>query len=87
MALAHQAVSFPFSVTHEGLSYDQEVFNLVWESGIRSWKKRLGRLHVSSNLSNQGIGDIIFLMRLFSFLNNRIAYGMEHIQPTCKAYG
>lgn len=49
MAEAHQAVAFSFAITHEGfdINYDQEVLNLVWNSGIRSWKKRLARANVS----------------------------------------
>lgn len=45
MAEAHSAVAFSFSITHEGwhLNYDREVLHLVWQSGIRSWKKRLAR--------------------------------------------
>ncbi|XP_053693272.1 carnitine O-palmitoyltransferase 1, liver isoform isoform X2 [Sabethes cyaneus] len=45
MAEAHSAVAFSFSITHEGwhLNYDREVLNLVWQSGVRSWKKRLAR--------------------------------------------
>lgn len=54
MAEAHQAVAFSFSITHEGwdINYDREVLNLVFDSGIRSWKKRLGRLRVSGAQSN-----------------------------------
>lgn len=49
MAEAHSAVAFSFSITHEGwdINYDQEVLNLVWQSGFRSWKKRLARFMVS----------------------------------------
>ncbi|XP_055378355.1 carnitine O-palmitoyltransferase 1, liver isoform isoform X2 [Condylostylus longicornis] len=45
MAEAHSAVAFSFSITHEGwdINYDQEVLNLVWQSGLRSWKKRVAR--------------------------------------------
>uniref|UniRef100_A0A1A9WJ04 carnitine O-palmitoyltransferase n=1 Tax=Glossina brevipalpis TaxID=37001 RepID=A0A1A9WJ04_9MUSC len=45
MAEAHSAVAFSFAITHEGfdINYDHEVLNLVWNSGIRSWKKRLAR--------------------------------------------
>lgn len=45
MAEAHSAVAFSFSITHEGwyLNYDREVLHLVWQSGIRSWKKRMAR--------------------------------------------
>ena len=51
MAEAHSAVAFSFSITHEGwdINYDREVLNLVWNSGIRSWKKRLARFRVSTN--------------------------------------
>ncbi|XP_053986791.1 carnitine O-palmitoyltransferase 1, liver isoform isoform X1 [Hylaeus volcanicus] len=43
MAEAHAAVAFSFSITHEGwdVNFDREVLNLVWKSGVRSWKKRL----------------------------------------------
>ncbi|KAK5642774.1 hypothetical protein RI129_008941 [Pyrocoelia pectoralis] len=49
MAEAHSAVAFSFTVTHEGwdVNLDREVLNLVWESGIRSWKKRLARFQNS----------------------------------------
>lgn len=50
MAEAHSAVAFSFAITHEGfdINYDQEVLNLVWNSGVRSWKKRIARARVSS---------------------------------------
>lgn len=50
MAEAHQAVAFSFSVTHEGLviNYDVELLNVVWLSGVRSWKKRMQRFAVCS---------------------------------------
>lgn len=49
MAEAHSAVAFSFTVTHEGwdVNFDREVLNLVWESGVRSWKKRLARFQVN----------------------------------------
>lgn len=52
MAEAHSAVAFSFSITHEGfdINYDQEVLNLVWNSGVRSWKKRLARFRVRNSL-------------------------------------
>jgi len=45
MAEAHSAVAFSFQITHEGwdFNYDREVLNLVFQSGFRSWKKRIGR--------------------------------------------
>ncbi|XP_031346630.1 carnitine O-palmitoyltransferase 1, liver isoform isoform X2 [Photinus pyralis] len=49
MAEAHSAVAFSFTVTHEGwdVNFDREVLNLVWQSGLRSWKKRLARFQNS----------------------------------------
>lgn len=49
MAEAHSAVAFSFSITHEGwdVNFDREVLHLVWQSGLRSWKKRLFRFHVN----------------------------------------
>lgn len=49
MAEAHAAVAFSFSITHEGwdVNLDREVLHLVWQSGVRSWKKRIARLLVS----------------------------------------
>ncbi|XP_060521132.1 carnitine O-palmitoyltransferase 1, liver isoform isoform X2 [Cylas formicarius] len=45
MAEAHAAVAFSFSITHEGwdVNFDREVLHLVWQSGVRSWKKRIAR--------------------------------------------
>ncbi|KAI5730027.1 hypothetical protein M8J76_009147 [Diaphorina citri] len=45
MAEAHSAVAFSFRITHEGwdVNFDREVLHLVWNSGVRSWKKRLAR--------------------------------------------
>lgn len=50
MAEAHQAVAFSFAITHEGwdINYDREVLDLVWNSGVRSWKKRIARFRVST---------------------------------------
>lgn len=49
MAEAHSAVAFSFAITHDGwdVNFDREVLYLVWESGLRSWKKRLARFRVS----------------------------------------
>ncbi|XP_066905403.1 carnitine O-palmitoyltransferase 1, muscle isoform isoform X2 [Halyomorpha halys] len=46
MAEAHSAVAFSFAITHEGwdVNFDREVLHLVWDSGVRSWKKRVARL-------------------------------------------
>ncbi|KAL3285273.1 hypothetical protein HHI36_019383 [Cryptolaemus montrouzieri] len=49
MAEAHSAVAFSFAITHEGwdVNFDREVLHLVWQSGIRSWKKRIARFQNS----------------------------------------
>ncbi|KAJ8922374.1 hypothetical protein NQ315_004317, partial [Exocentrus adspersus] len=49
MAEAHSAVAFSFAITHEGwdVNFDREVLHLVWQSGVRSWKKRIARFQVS----------------------------------------
>lgn len=49
MAEAHSAVAFSFSITHEGwdVNFDREVLHLVWQSGVRSWKKRMARFQNS----------------------------------------
>lgn len=45
MAEAHSAVAFSFAITHDGvdINYDREVLHVVWQSGVRSWKKRFIR--------------------------------------------
>ncbi|GJQ68704.1 hypothetical protein Trydic_g17240 [Trypoxylus dichotomus] len=45
MAEAHQAVAFPYIIRREGwdVNVDQEALELVWRSGVRSWKKRFAR--------------------------------------------
>ncbi|XP_053398248.1 carnitine O-palmitoyltransferase 1, liver isoform-like [Mercenaria mercenaria] len=45
MAEAHSAVAFSFQVTHEGVdvNLNHDALKAVWNSGIHSWKKRLGR--------------------------------------------
>lgn len=103
MAEAHQAVAFSFSITHVGwdINYDREVLNLVWDSGIRSWKKRIGRLRVSSiHFKVLGADQVYksyftsileiktYFFKLNYFIwNYRIAFEMELIQHICKACG
>ncbi|KAL5009437.1 hypothetical protein ScPMuIL_011742 [Solemya velum] len=45
MAEAHSAVAFSFSVSPDGVNVnlDHEALWQVWHSGLRSWKKRIGR--------------------------------------------
>lgn len=95
MAEAHQAVAFSFSITHEGwdINYDREVLNLVWDSGIRSWKKRIGRLRVSFRCAGTILNDSSqflneqFIEQSHFLANYRIAFEMERIQHICRVYG
>jgi hypothetical protein len=50
MAEAHSAVAFSFSVTPEGVNVklNHEALRAVWRSGVRSFKKRVGRMQVSN---------------------------------------
>jgi len=48
MAEAHSAVAFSFHVTPEGVHvhFNHEALWAVWHSGVRSWKKWVGRMKV-----------------------------------------
>lgn len=48
MAEAHQAVSYSEQVIHEHTesNHDKEVLQLVLQSGLRSWKKRLAHYKI-----------------------------------------
>lgn len=52
MAEAHQAVAFNLFITHEGvhINYDEEVLKLVFQSGVRSYRKRFARFFVRTDL-------------------------------------
>jgi carnitine O-palmitoyltransferase 1 len=83
MAEAHQAVAFSFSITHEGwdVNFDREVLHLVWQSGIRSWKKRIARFQ---NSIHNGVypGHLWSLWLIFSvvsavhFLGNAVPFDL-----------
>ena len=53
MAEAHSAVAFSFNVTPEGIDVqvNHEALWAIWHSGVRSWKKRIGRLKVLTEQS------------------------------------
>ena len=57
MAEAHSAVAFSFTVTHEGVNLDlnYEAIRAIWRSGVRSWKKRMGRMKVSHVMTSDVI--------------------------------
>lgn len=81
MAEAHSAVAFSFSITHEGwdVNFDREVLHLVWQSGVRSWKKRLARF--KNNIKNgvypapiQSLWAIVAILAAIHFAK----YGIVH---------
>jgi carnitine O-palmitoyltransferase 1 len=83
MAEAHQAVAFSFSITHEGwnVNYDREVLNLVWGSGVRSWKKRIARLKsgVRNGVYPAHLESLWFLMAVVTIIHYssfRVPYDM-----------
>ncbi|XP_042907721.2 carnitine O-palmitoyltransferase 1, liver isoform isoform X1 [Parasteatoda tepidariorum] len=49
MAEAHSAVAFSFTISHDGINinYDHEIFNAVWQSGMRSWKRFINKFWIS----------------------------------------
>ena len=48
MAEAHAAVGFSFQVTGDGVALDvnHEALRAIWQSGLRSSKRRMGRMKV-----------------------------------------
>lgn len=70
MAEAHSAVAFSFSITHDGYNFDynREVLNLVWDSGVRSWKKRLARFRVSFLVFKKYLIKLKFLLFSFKYI-------------------
>ncbi|XP_076376106.1 carnitine O-palmitoyltransferase whd isoform X2 [Megalopta genalis] len=83
MAEAHAAVAFSFSITHEGwdVNFDREVLHLVWQSGVRSWKKRLFRFlnNLRSGVypaSLRSLWITTILVTVIHFLGYRIAYDL-----------
>lgn len=83
MAEAHQAVAFSFAITHEGwnVNYDSEVLHLVWQSGVRSWKKRFAR--IKAGIKNgaypahlESFYVIIILVTLLHFASKRVPFDL-----------
>ncbi|XP_070506218.1 carnitine O-palmitoyltransferase 1, liver isoform isoform X2 [Chironomus tepperi] len=83
MAEAHQAVAFSFAITHEGwnVDYDREVLNLVWQSGVRSWKKRLAR--IKAGIRNgaypahlESLWVIMILVTLMHYASKKVPYDL-----------
>ena len=60
MAEAHSAVAFSFTVTPDGVdvNLNHEALYAVWESGVLSWKKRIGKLKVSCGVAYAKLGHL-----------------------------
>ncbi|XP_015436022.1 PREDICTED: carnitine O-palmitoyltransferase 1, liver isoform [Dufourea novaeangliae] len=83
MAEAHAAVAFSFSITHEGwdVNLDREVLHLVWQSGVRSWKKRFFRFlnNLKSGVYPASLRSLWFtiaLVTVIHFAGYRIPYDL-----------
>ncbi|XP_031786748.1 carnitine O-palmitoyltransferase 1, liver isoform isoform X1 [Nasonia vitripennis] len=81
MAEAHSAVAFSFSITHEGwdVNFDREVLNLIWQSGIRSWKKRYFRFHnnIKSGVYPASLGSLwltVIVVTAIHFAGYKVPY-------------
>ncbi|XP_043286172.1 carnitine O-palmitoyltransferase 1, liver isoform isoform X2 [Venturia canescens] len=83
MAEAHSAVAFSFSITHEGwdVNFDREVLDLIWQSGIRSWKKRFFRFHnnLKTGVYPASLGSLwltIILVTAIHFAGYKVPYDL-----------
>lgn len=92
MAEAHVAVAFSFAITHEGvnINYDREVLHLIWESGLRSWKKRFSRFlnNIRSGIYPASLSSLFVLITIMLALQLAgldISFGavsyMDHLFP------
>lgn len=83
MAEAHQAVSYSELIKqeHTDENHDKEVLVLVFKSGVRSWKKRIGR---SINKARNGVYPahleslfiIIGAVMALHFANQRVPFDL-----------
>jgi carnitine O-palmitoyltransferase 1, liver isoform len=86
MAEAHQAVSYSNLIKHEPTdgNHDKEVLQLVWQSGVRSWKKRIAR---SKNKLKNGIYPahieslwaVIAVVMALHFATQQVPYDLVNI--------
>jgi carnitine O-palmitoyltransferase 1, liver isoform len=86
MGEAHQAVSYSELIKHEhtDANHDKEVLQLVWQSGLRSWKKRIAR---SKNKIRNGIYPahieslwlVIGVVMALHFYTQKVPYDLVNI--------
>lgn len=86
MAEAHQAVSYSELIKqeHTDANHTQEVLQLVWQSGVKSWKKRVARF--LSKVRNgvypahlESLWILIMLVSGFHFYSRPIPYDLVNV--------
>jgi len=83
MAEAHSAVAFSFSVTPDGVDVkvNHEAIKAVWFSGIRSWKKSIGRFKngIKNGVYPASTTSLIFIVAVvfgFYFAGIDVSFGL-----------
>lgn len=86
MAEAHQAVSYSELIKHDHTraNHDKEVLQLVWQSGLRSWKKRFARyLRMVRNgvypAHLESLWVITMLVMALHFSTQKVPYDLDNI--------
>jgi carnitine O-palmitoyltransferase 1, liver isoform len=83
MAEAHQAVSYSELIKneHTDTNHDKEVLQLVWQSGVRSWKKRIAR--TKNKLKNgiypahiESLWAVIAVVMALHFSTKKVPYDL-----------
>lgn len=86
MAEAHQAVSYSGLIKHEhtDTNHQLEVLKLVWQSGVRSWKKRMARF--KSKVKNgvypahlESLWLVIGLAAAIHFSGKRVPFDLVNV--------
>lgn len=86
MAEAHQAVSYSELIKHEhtDTNHRLDVLKLVWQSGLRSWKKRFARFR--SKVRNgvypahlESLWLIMGLVMAFHFSATKIPFDLVNV--------
>lgn len=86
MAEAHQAVSYSKLIKHDYAedNLDKKVLQLVWKSGLKSWKKRL--TNIDRKLRNavypahvESFWVITMLVIAFHFASTKVPFDLVNI--------